>query len=186
MSLIRKTVVYSWVIFHLIFMVLLVFSGFSLKHSISVGFFASLSSYLGLHNYLAISKRNDHNILELIGAGTAFGTFLPAVLALFFRSFLGIPSYFGFICFLAISTIIWLKSDRLDLSDESENTTTLLITGSASSAAFGQFIPLFYIASLFLGLLAVLHKFYKSKQPQYSVRPELTILILLSVVAVAV
>ena len=186
MSLIRKTVIYSWVIFHLMFVVLLVFSGFSLKHSISVGFIASLTSYLGLHNYLAISKRNDHNILELIGAGTAFGTFLPAVLALFFRSFFGIPSYFGFICFLAISTIIWLKSDRLDLADESENTTSLLITGSASSAAFGQFIPLFYIASLFLGLLAILHKLHKSKQPQYSVRPELTILILLSVVAVAV
>jgi hypothetical protein len=186
MSLIRKTVLFSWVIFHFIFVVLLVFSGFSLKHSISVGFIASLTSYLGLHNYLAISKRNDHNILELIGAGTAFGTFLPAVLALFIRSFLGIPSYFGFICFFAISAVIWLKSARSDLDCGGGNTTALLITGSASSAAFGQFIPLFYIASLFLGLLAVLHKLHKSKQPDYSIRPDQTILILLSVVAVAV
>jgi len=186
MSLIRKTAIYSWVIFHLIFVVLLVFSGFTLKHSISIGFIASLTSYLGLHNYLVISKRNDHNVLELIGAGTAFGTFLPAVLALFFRSFLGIPSYFGFVCFLAISAIIWLKFARLDLDYESRNTTSLLITGSASSAAFGQFIPLFYIASLFLGLLAVLHRLYKSKRLENSIRPDLAIVILLSAVAVAV
>jgi hypothetical protein len=186
MPLIRKTVLFSWVIFHFIFVVLLVFSGFSLKHSISVGFIASLTSYLGLHNYLAISKRNDHNILELIGAGTAFGTFLPAVLALLFRSFLGIPSYFGFICFFAISTIIWLKFTRSDLDYGGRDTTALLIVGSASSAAFGQFIPYFYIASLILGLLAVLHKLHKSKQPDFSIRPDQTILILLSVVAVAV
>jgi hypothetical protein len=186
MSLIRKTAIYSWVIFHLIFVVLLVFSGFTLKHSISIGFIASLTSYLGLHNYLAISKRNDHNVLELIGAGTAFGTFLPAVFALFFRSFLGIPSYFGFVCFLAISSIIWLKFARLDLNYESGNTTSLLITGSASSAAFGQFIPLFYIASLLLGLLAVLHRLYKSKQLENSIRPDLAVFTLLSAVAVAV
>jgi hypothetical protein len=186
MSLIRKTEIYSWVIFHLIFVVLLVFSGFTLKHSISIGFIASLTSYLGLHNYLVISKRNDHNVLELIGAGTALGTFLPAVFALFFRSFLGIPSYFGFVCFLAISIIIWLKFARIDLDHESGNTTSLLITGSASSAAFGQFIPLFYIASLFLGLLAVLHKLYKSKQLENSIRPDLATVIFLSLVAVAI
>ena len=186
MSLIRKTEIYSWVIFHLIFVVLLVFSGFTLKHSISIGFITSLTSYLGLHNYLVISKRNDHNVLELIGAGTALGTFLPAVFALFFRSFLGIPSYFGFVCFVAISAIIWFKYARLDLDHESGNTTSLLITGSASSAAFGQFIPLFYIASLFLGLLAVLHKLYKSKQLENSIRPDQAIVIFLSLVAVAI
>ena len=111
MPLIRKTEIYSWVIFHLTFVVLLVFSGFTLKHSISIGFIASLTSYPGLHNYLAISKRNDHNVLELIGAGTALGTFLPAVFALFFRSFLGIPSYFGFVCFVAISAISKLSEN---------------------------------------------------------------------------
>jgi hypothetical protein len=134
---------------------MLVFAGFSVGHSFFLGATVSFSSYLGMVNYLAISKRRSHNILELIGAGTALGTFAPAVFGLLLRSFLSVPSFVGFIVFTLVSILNLSQLKNNDLFHDLDDHKHIAITGAASSAAVAQFIPHFYILSLFFCLFAL-------------------------------
>ena len=138
------------------FFSLLIFADYSFLPSFFLSAFLFSTSLMGMFVFRLISNRNDLNQFELVGVGIACGTLIPAFLGYFLKSFLNIPSAFGFLIF-AIVAVLGFRNKHLELASDSNNYQiwfdAALLFGTASAVA--QFVRIYY----FVGVITLFFVF---------------------------
>ena len=120
------------------FFSLLIFADYSFLPSFLLSAFLFSTSLMGMFVFRLISSRNDLNQFELVGAGIACGTLIPAFFGYVLKSFLNIPSVFGFLV-LALVAVLGIKKKHQELISDSKDYqiwfNAALLFGTASAVA---------------------------------------------------
>ena len=128
------------------FFSLLIFADYSFLPSFLLSAFLFSTSLMGMFVFRLISSRNDLNQFELVGAGIACGTLIPAFFGYVLKSFLNIPSVFGFLV-LALVAVLGIKKKHQELISDSKDYqiwfNAALLFGTASAVA--QFVRIYYL-----------------------------------------
>ena len=125
------------------FFALLLSVGFKISYSLLVTLFFGLSTILGALIFVQLGRRKSYSELEVLGAGIAFGTLIPALIGLLVRTYLGIPTVTGFVVLLVMALTSLTRiapTKNIEISSSPQVLATILPIGAGAAFACFNFI----------------------------------------------
>ena len=137
---------------------LLVSVGFKISYSLIVTLFFGLSTILGALIFVQLGRRKTYSELEILGAGIAFGTILPALIGLLVRTYLGIPTVTGFVVLLLLAIVSLAPiapTKNIAISPSPQVLAAILPLGAGAAFACFNYLTYLFIAICICGIILV-------------------------------